>query len=324
MPHRLGYRVLHPEGELEAVLPGRVRRAAAERADLPAVGDWVALRLEPREPKGLIQAVLPRRSKFSRKLAGTTTHEQVVAANVDIALLATALDNDFNPRRVERYLLLAWEGGAVPVVLLTKADLADSVDDRIAEIAAIAPAVPIHPISVITGEGLGALDAYLLRGRTLALLGSSGVGKSTLINRLLGSDVLRTAEVRVSDQRGRHTTSNRQLLVLPGGALIIDTPGMRELQLWQSDEGVRETFEDVEALGNGCRFNDCRHRDEPGCAVQRAVEDGAISAERVANYQRLQVELDHLRTKQDVLARLDEKRKLRSIHKEQRNFKPRE
>jgi ribosome biogenesis GTPase len=315
--------VLTARGELEAVLPGRVRHTA-RRAELPAVGDWVALRLEERESKGVILAVLPRYSKFSRKVAGDTTHEQVVAANVDIAFLATALDNDFSPRRVERYLVLAWEGGATPVVLLTKADLSDDVDARVAEIAAVAPGVPLHPISVVSGMGLDALDTYLLPGRTVAVLGSSGVGKSTLINRLLGRETLRTAEVRASDQKGRHTTTNRQLLVLPGGALMIDTPGMRELQLWGSNEGVRETFEDIGAIAEDCRFTDCSHDTEPSCAVRRAVEEGTLPAERLENYRKLQAELQYLRVKQDVQARLAQKRQWRTIHKAARNHKPRE
>lgn len=324
LQHRLGYRVAGTDGEREAVLPGRWRHGAHRRADLPVVGDWVAVRFTDADRTGVIQFVLPRTSWFSRKLAGDETGEQVVAANIDIVFLMTGLDADFNLRRVERYLVLAWEGGTTPVILLNKLDVCDDVEAKVAAMRQVAAGVPVHAISVQTGAGLDEVWGYLQPGRTVALLGSSGVGKSSLINRLIGEQVQRTGAVRTSDQRGRHITTRRELLWLPGGAMVMDTPGMREIQLWDSDEGFREVFDDIAELSAGCRFNDCAHRQEPGCAVRQAVVDGRLTAGRLEHYHRLQDERARLRTKQEGLNRLEEKRRWRPIHKELRNFRPRE
>jgi len=309
------YRVWTGDGEIEATASGRLKHRAASRSELPAVGDWVAVRRRTDVNRGAIVAVLPRRSVFSRKMAGAVTDEQIVAANVDVVFIVMALDADFNLRRLERYLLLARESGAAPVVLLTKPDLSGEVPARVAEAAAVSGAVPVHVVSPKHGTGLERVTAWLPPGRTGALLGSSGVGKSTIINRLIGEDVRKTREVREADSRGRHTTSHRELIVLPNGGLIIDTPGMRELQLWDVGEAVRETFDDVEALAAGCHFTDCRHRDEPRCAVTTAVADGRLDAGRLESYHKLQGELQFLARQQDERAQLDDKRRAKIMGK---------
>jgi len=309
--------------ELSAVAAGRLWHGEAGTG-APAVGDWVAVRLpaSPAEP-GLIRAILPRRSKFSRKAAGARTDEQVVAANVDTVFLVNGLDGDFNPRRIERYLAAAWESGADPVLVLSKADIADDLAARVAEIEAIAFGVPVHAVSARTGEGIAALAAYLRPGRTVSFLGSSGVGKSTLINRLIGRDVQRTAAVREGDDRGRHTTTHRELFLTPAGALLLDTPGMRELQLWEADEGLGATFADVEELAAGCRFRDCAHDGEPGCAVAAAAAAGGLDPERLASYHKLQRELRHVHSKQDEVSRLREKQRIKALVKAADRFRPR-
>jgi ribosome biogenesis GTPase len=237
--------------------------------------------------------------------------EQVVAANVDSVFLVAGLDAEFNLRRIERYLVLAMESGARPVILLNKADLAGDLAARIAETERVAAGIPVHATSTRTGLGFDALAAYLQPGRTLALLGSSGVGKSSIVNRLAGQDLLPTREVRETDSRGRHTTSHRQLVRLPGGALIIDTPGMREIQLWDVDDGVTEVFEDIEALTTGCRFRDCRHRTEPGCAVRAAVDEGRVEAGRLESYLKLEDERRAVEARADERAQQEAKRKAR-------------
>jgi ribosome biogenesis GTPase len=233
----------------------------------------------------------------------------VVAANVDVVFVVMSLDHDFSVRRAERYLLMARESGAAPVMLLTKPDLSDDVAARVAEITAVAGDVPVHVLSPKRAEGLDQVLQYLSASRTGALLGSSGVGKSTIINRLAGSDILKTRDVRESDSKGRHTTTHRELVRLPDGGLLIDTPGMRELQLWDANDAVSETFDEIEALAQGCHFTDCRHRDEPRCAVKAAVDEGRLSASRLESYLKLQDELAHLARQQDERAQLEEKRR---------------
>jgi ribosome biogenesis GTPase len=312
------YRVAAAEGELQAQLAGRIRHQAAGRHELAAVGDWVAVRLSVREPSGTIEAVLPRRSKFSRRAAGEVTAEQVVAANIDTVFIVMGLDRDFNLRRLERYLLLSYESGARPVVLLSKADLVENVEGRIEEARAVAPGVPVHATVAIRralSDGgivepdVHVVEQYLGVGRTGALLGSSGAGKSTLINALLGEAMLKTGDVRASDSRGRHTTRHRQLIVLPGRGLLIDTPGMRELQLWDANEGARDTFEDIDALSAACHFSDCRHKEEPRCAVKAAVADGTLANDRLASFLKLQDELRALEARRDARAVIEEKRR---------------
>jgi ribosome biogenesis GTPase / thiamine phosphate phosphatase len=324
--HRDAFLVWTSGGERTAELSGRLRHQAAGEADLPAVGDWVALRLPPGEGPALVQAVLPRRARIARKVPGAVTAEQVVAANVDVVLVVAGLDGDFNPRRLERALVLAWEGGARPAIVLNKADLlaADERDARLLETEAVAPGVPVIALSAATGEGLDALEALLAVGRTAALIGSSGVGKSTLVNRLAGVERQPTAAVRAHDSRGRHTTTHRELLRLPGGALLVDTPGLRELQLWAAPDALDGTFADVEALARGCRFGDCQHAGEPGCAVAAAVAEGTLDAARLASHQKLQKELRYLALRQDERGRSELEKRWRSIHKAARHHRPRE
>lgn len=314
-------RGLTASGEVQLQHAGRFKHRAAGRSRLAAVGDWVAVRLASAGDTGTIESVLPRRSRFSRKVAGEVTEEQIVAANIDTVFVVMGLDGDYNPRRLERYLLVAHESGATPVVLLSKADLAADLPAAIAETAALAQGVAVHPISVVTGEGLTEVLGHLGPGRTGALLGSSGVGKSTLINALVGEARLATQEVRASDSRGRHTTRHRQLIALPGGrGLLIDTPGMRELQLWDAPATGREAFEDIEALAAGCHFTDCRHRDEPRCAVKQAMADGRLEPSRLASYVKLHEELEALDARKDARALIDEKRRSRVMGKALKQF----
>jgi ribosome biogenesis GTPase len=296
------FRIYVDGGEIDAITAGRLKHRARGRAELPAVGDWVAVRKRPDEDRGVILEVLPRRSAFTRRAAGEPTGEQVVAANVDVVFVVMGLDRDYNPRRLERYLLMARESGASPAIILTKPDLCPDLSARLNDVTTLAGEVVVHVVNPRAGEGLEHLRQHLAPGRTAALLGSSGVGKSTIINRLVGTDVRRTQEVRPADSRGRHTTSHRELIVLPGRGLIIDTPGMRELQLWDASESVKETFEEIEALAPGCHFTDCRHRDEPRCAVKAAVAEGTISADRLESYLKVQDELAELARQQEERA----------------------
>jgi ribosome biogenesis GTPase len=288
-----------------------------EDVDLPAVGDWVALRELPNEPgSAMIEAVLPRTSKFSRHEAGKVTREQVVAANVDVAFLVAALNQDLNPRRLERYITTAWSGGASPVIVLTKPDLAEDLAGAVAEAETVALGIPIHVVNGLTGEGVDGVRAYLAGDKTVALLGSSGAGKSTLLNRLAGAEVQLVQDIR-HDGRGRHTTTVRHLFPIAGGGLVLDTPGMRELQLWVND-GMEQTFADVAELAGECRFTDCTHEREPGCAVIAAHEDGRLSTERLTSYRKLQRELQHLRLKQDRRAAAEQKRQYKILTKSYR------
>jgi ribosome biogenesis GTPase len=322
--HREAYRVFSAEGEAQAEVSGALRHAATSAADFPVTGDWVALRPPPTEGPALVRAVLPRTSRFSRKTAGAGTEEQIVAANIDAVFLVTGLDGDFNLRRIERSLVLAWESGASPVVVLSKADVCDDVAGRRAAVEAVAPGVPVLIVSARAAEGLDALAPYLVPARTVALLGSSGVGKSTLINHLLGSDRQATRDVRVHDSRGRHTTTHRELILLPCGALVVDTPGMRELQLWADDAGVVDAFEDVEALASACGFRDCRHEREPRCAVRRAVEEGRLEGGRLESFFKLGREVKHLELRRDQAAQAAEKKKLKAFWRAARDHTPRD
>jgi len=297
------FRIYTEEGEIDAVTAGRLKHRARGRAELPAVGDWVAVRKRPEEDRGVILAVLPRRTAFTRRAAGDVTGEQVVAANVDVVFVVMGLDRDFNLRRLERYLVMARESGASPAIILTKPDLCSDLSAHLNEVTTLAGDIVVHVMNPRAGEGLEHVRGHVAPACTAALLGSSGVGKSTIINRLVGTDARRTQEVRPADSRGRHTTTHRELVVLPDGGLIIDTPGMRELQLWDAADAVRETFEDIESTAAGCHFTDCRHRDEPRCAVKEAVAEGRIPAERLESYLKVQNELTELAKQQEERAR---------------------
>ncbi|HEV3057946.1 MAG TPA: ribosome small subunit-dependent GTPase A [Vicinamibacterales bacterium] len=316
------YRLSTGEAEWRADLAGRLRHEAASRTDLPAVGDWVLAALRPAEGRATIHRCLARRSCFSRTGAGRSTEEQVVAANVDTVVIVTSFNRDFNVRRIERYLALAWESGARPIVLLNKADLcADQEAWRTqltTETAAVSQGVPLLVTSAVSGEGMADLVGVVRAGGTTALLGSSGVGKSTLLNALSASSGERrqgVLPIRDGDDRGRHSTTARQLFCLPGGGVLIDTPGMRELQLWDSDAGLDRAFADIDALAAGCRFRDCAHDAEPGCAVAAAVERGVCPADRLDSYRRLQRENEFLRARHDDRARLERTRKAKEITK---------
>ena len=312
--HRSNYRIRDEHGESSARLAGRLRHQAEHRGDLPAVGDWVLVDRPEHDGEAIIHAVLNRKTKFSRKAAGVETVEQIVAANIDYVWIVSSLDRDFSVRRIERYMTLVWESGAAPIIVLTKADLCPSVDQHLAELDAIAIGTPIHVTSSLTHDGVSELYGYFHANATIALLGSSGVGKSTLINLLVGEDQQATADVR-GDGKGRHTTTTRQLIVRPDGGVIIDTPGMREIQLWDVAEGLQATFRDIDDIAHQCRYANCSHQHEPDCAVQAAVQQGDIDAARLESFQKLQKELAYLERKQDVRAQHAEKQKFKAIMK---------
>ncbi|MFN2469381.1 MAG: ribosome small subunit-dependent GTPase A [Gaiellaceae bacterium] len=307
--HRGAYDLNTAAGEVRAEPAGRLRHDAGG-AGLPAAGDWVAFRPTEGGGHARIHAVLPRRTVFSRKAAWSPTEEQVLAANVDVAFLVTSLNQDLNARRLERYLTMAWESGAEPVVLLSKADLCEHPELAAVEVGAVALGVPVLVVSAVTGQGIEEIGTYVRPHRTGVLLGSSGVGKSTLVNALLGRELMEVKEIR-EDGRGRHTTTRRELVPMPGGGLLLDTPGIRELQLWDADEGIEGVFGDILELTARCRFADCAHETEPGCAVHAAIDDGRLSLDRLRSFRKLERELRALELKQDERARSNERRRRR-------------
>jgi len=323
LEHKGLYRLYTEHGELWAEITGKMRYQTVDRGGLPAVGDWVVIRILEGENRAMIHEVLPRKSKFSRKVAGAKTEEQIIASNIDTVFLIAGLDGDFNPRRVERYLIMTWESGANPVIVLNKADLCEDLEQKVREMESVAPGVPILVISATTGESMENLLPFLGEGQTVSLLGSSGVGKSTIINHLMGQEIQRVQEVRLGDDRGKHTTTSRQLILLPCGALIMDTPGMRELQLWVGEDSLQGAFEEIESLARQCYFRNCRHQDEPDCAVRQALMDGELDLQRFENYQKIQRELKYLALKQDHKASLIEKQRWKRIHRMMKKNKDR-
>lgn len=309
------YRLISRFGEVHGEVSGRFRHFASGYDAFPSVGDWVAADILPAEGRAVIHSLLPRKSRFSRKVAGAVVQEQIVAANFDYVFIVNSLNKDFNLRRLERYLTMAWESGAGPVVVLSKKDLCDDPEEKIRQVEAITFGVPIIVTSAVSEEGVAKLREYLKPNKTVAVLGSSGVGKSTLTNLLAGEEVMDIGSIREDDSKGRHTTTFRNLVKLPDGGMIIDTPGMRELQLWESDSGLGGTFEDIETLAGSCRFRDCSHMSEPGCAVVEAVNCGAIPAARLESYRKLKKELRYIESKHLQSLRLVEKRNEKNLSK---------
>jgi ribosome biogenesis GTPase len=319
--HREHYRIgLGGAAMLPAEVSGRFRREARSREDFPGVGDFVGVQLPEGDGPARIQTLLPRRSVFLRQVAGEQVEAQVVAANVDLVFIVTAFDHDLNLRRLERYLTLAWQSGTRPVILINKADLCDDVEAALAGVAPIALSVPVHPITALARDGVETITGYLEPGKTIALIGSSGVGKSTLINHLLGDQLQATQAVREADSRGRHTTTHRQLFVLPEGGMLIDTPGMRELQLWIADDGLDAAFADIEAFARSCHYKDCHHVDEPGCAVREAVQAGELDAERFASFAKLGREIEYVHTRVDKHAAREKKLRDKALNRARKRF----
>lgn len=311
------YRLLTPLGSVAASMSGRLRHTAGE-GEHPVTGDWVAARVEPDGERATISALLPRRGLLARKRPAPAGGMQPMAANVDCVFVVSSLNRDFSARRIERTLALIWEAAAQPVVLLTKLDACSDPQPAIEEARAVALGVPVHALSALSGEGLEALGAYVRPGRTLALIGSSGVGKSTLANCLLGELRAATSQVREGDDKGRHTTTARELFPLPGGGVLIDTPGLREVGLWDASDGLDATFEDIAALCTQCRFADCGHTSEPGCAVRAELERGALDPARYAAYLKLQRELAHEVRRHDCRARVEHNREVRAVHRQRK------
>ena len=327
--HRNQYQLYTKAGECSAILTGKFRHRAQVAEDFPSVCDCVVFHTHPNAEHRLIDAVLPRKSQVVRQASGGgSAAAQVIAANIDTLFLVSGLDHDFNLRRIERYLAMAWRSGANPVVVLNKADLCEDVQAKQQALESVAIAVPVVVLSALHQDNLEALSPYLQPGDTVALLGSSGVGKSTLTNQLMGEVVQLTQAVRMDDSRGRHTTTHREMLRLPSGALLIDTPGMRELQLWHddafNDSSLGETFSDIEALQAKCRFRNCQHQSEPGCAVQAALESGALSRQRLNSYHKLQREEAYQHRRQDKQAQSNAKARWKHITKTVRQNRRRE
>jgi ribosome biogenesis GTPase len=312
------YQLLGAKGPLIGILPGKTRLTTFSKAELPTVGDWVLIRKAEESKNGhlvVIERTLERISKFSRKQAGEVNDEQVLAANIDTVFIVTGLDDNFNLNRIERYLIIAAGSGADPVIVLSKSDLCEDISSHIDQVREIAPSVPIHVVSCVTGDGLEDLRHYLSPGETAALLGSSGVGKSTITNYLLGYERILTGEVRAGDGKGRHTTTYRELCPIEGAGMVIDTPGMREIQIWGEEEAILPSFEDIDNLAINCRFNDCQHNAEPDCAVTQAIKTGELQRDRLQTYRKFQLELAQIAEKENAASRAQKKQARRTFSK---------
>jgi len=316
------YLVYSEQGELVAKISGKIHHDAQSKSEFPAVGDWVIIDFKPDEDFSSVLTILPRQSSFSRKVSsgrkrrsGGLTEEQVIAANIDTVFIVIGLDRDFNLRRIERYLTLVYDSGSSPVIVLNKSDICLDLDEKITEVESIAFGIPIHSVSAKQNEELDILLEYLPKGKTVALVGSSGVGKSTIINSLLGEERQEVKPISESVGKGQHTTTKRELIFMPSGGMIMDNPGMREIQLWADEEGLKETFKDIEELAQNCRFNDCQHENEPNCAVKEAIEDGSLDNDRYNSYIKLKKELWYLEESKHKSSRQIEKAKWEKILK---------
>lgn len=315
------YIACNETGEFSCEVTGKFRFENNSRSQFPAVGDWVAATIIANEAKARIHAVLPRKSLFSRKAVGELTEEQTVAANIDTVFIIMGLDSNFNLRRIERYLSLAWESGAAPVILLNKSDLCPEAAQRMHDVETVAAGADVYTLSAFNPTNIASLRKYLEPGRTIAFLGSSGVGKSTIINALLGTQRLETKAVSELGSRGRHTTTYRELIFIPEGGMVIDTPGMREIQMWGDEEGLERAFDDIAELSGQCRFKDCSHGKEPGCAVQAALQSGLLTQKRFESYLKLKHEYAYLSGRQTMKASAIEKTRWKSISKYAKTIK---
>lgn len=293
------YRISDGNEERLAEVSGKLRYEAESISDFPAVGDYVVATWPEDGSNSIIESVFPRKSAFVRKAAGVDSHEQIVAANIDVVFVCMSVNNDFNVRRMERYIAMSWDSGAIPVVVLTKTDLCENIGEKILQTQAVVAGADIVTVSSLTDD-YDSVKMYLKPGKTIAFLGSSGVGKSTLINKLIGEDIIATAAIR-NDDKGRHTTTHRELITLSNGAYVIDTPGMRELGMWNNESGIEMAFWDIEDLIAQCRFSDCTHKNEPGCAIIKALEDGSLKESRWNSYRKLQAENEYSANESEYL-----------------------
>ena len=312
--HKGIYRVQDDQGEYLGEISGKLRYTAINRQDFPVVGDWVAIQRLEGEGKCIIHVILPRKTKLSRKSPGKTIEEQILCSNIDYIFIVQSMDATFNVNRIERYLSISWESGAIPVVILSKKDLCESPESILLEAESAAIGAKVHAISSLEEDSLGIIKTYLTSGNTIAFIGHSGAGKSTLINKLSRRELQKTNEIREADSRGKHTTTHRELFVLDN-ELLIDTPGLREIQLWGDESMLQETFADIDSLSALCKFVDCKHESEPGCKIKEAIANGEISEERFANYEKMKRELEYLESRVDESAMLQRKQKERKFHK---------